>query len=363
MRRHSLIPLMALLSFTFVGCQQNELTTSKELDSIPVTVTLPTIGDITVYLESIGILQPSVLMEIRPQTSGPLTDIFIKEGQIVKQGDPLFKIDSQPYEIKVREAEALLAIDQAGLKAVQKKMARYKDLAERNLVAQTEWDELKAQLKKGQASVDLDSARLSFAKLELERCLLISPLDGRVGKLDASKGLMVASLQLTPLATISQLDPLIVEFTVTEKEFSLLPKEDLQIKMQSLCSSDSEEGIEGTITFLDNHFDAKTGLLLVRGKVENQAHSLRPGQSVQIQVPISIEKQAMLIPQKAIRYNQQGPYVYVVNDEMVVAIKQLHLGKEHANDQIILEGLDPTERIVLDGHLRLSPGLKVDIKT
>lgn len=355
--------MVSLLVFSLAGCGSKGEAGGKEPARIPVIVTTPSVQDITVYLESIGTLQPSVFMEIRPQTSGTLTEVLVHEGQFVKQGAPLFRIDPKPYEIKVREAEAQSAIDQAGLKAVQKKMARFQSLKEKDLVAQTEWDELKAQLKKAEGMIDLGNARLSFAKLELEHCQLNSPVAGRVGKLDANQGLLVSNTQTSPLATISKMDPLIVEFTVTEKEFPLLPKESIPLKIDSLNAQASEKSRHGTVNFVDNHFDAKTGLLLIRGKIRNKDMGLRPGQSVHVQIPIAKLSNAILVPQSAIRYNQKGPYVYVINEDQSVAIKQLVLGKEHGIDQIVLEGLEPAEQIILEGHLRLSPGLKVEIKS
>lgn len=363
MRKPSIIPLAALIGLFLISCGSNEQTLERQSPAIPVIATTPNMRDITEYLESIGNLKASVSIDIRPQSSGTLSEILIEEGQMIKQGDSLFKIDPQSYQIRVLEAEAQFAIDQAGLKAIQKKMARYKDLADRDLVAKTEWDDLKAQLQKAQTAVDLDSARVAFAKLDLEHCTVLSPLDGRAGVVDASIGILVASGQAAPLVTVCKMDPLVVEFTVTEKEFLLLPKDTIPITIQSLCSDASEKCQTGTVTFLDNHFDTKTGLLLVKGKIENKDLNLRPGQSVRVKIPIAVTANAKLIPQKAIRYNQQGPYVYVVNEDMTVAIRQLTLGKEHGTDQIVLEGLDPHERIILEGHLRLSPGLKVEIKS
>jgi len=352
------------LGLVFTGCNpQEQKPISKEIPAIPVIATSPTVRDITVYLESIGSLLPSIFMEIRPQTSGILTNVLVNEGQMVKEGDPLFKINAQSYEIRVQEAEAQLAIDEAGLKAVQKKMSRYKDLAERDLVAKTEWDELKAHLQKSQAAVQLDNARVKYAKLELDHCLLYSPIDGRVGKLNAAKGFLVAVGQTTPLATISKMDPLIVEFTITEKEFPYLPKDGISINVQSLCSAGIQECSNGEVTFVDNHFNSATGLLLIRGKIDNPNGTLKPGLSVKVQLPIELTTDAKLIPQKAIRYNQEGPYVYVINEDSTVAIRQLLLGKEYETDQIILEGLHPEEKIILEGHLRLSPGVKVEVKS
>lgn len=353
--------LIGVVGLLLAGCESKQESPAAQTPAIPVIAATPVVKDITVYLDSMGTLHPSILMEIRPQTNGTLKEVLVSEGQWVQQGTPLFKIDSKPYEIKVQEAEAQLTINQVTLRAVQKKLNRFKELAQKDLLAQTEWDELEAQAEQAQASIDLDHARLNSAKLDLEYCTLNSPIEGRVGKLDARPGMLVSNGQSAPLATISKMDPLIVDFTVTEKEFAKIPKGALKIEIKSLCLSESCK--EGAVTFLDNHFDPKTGLLLVRGAVQNADYSLRPGQSVRVRIPIAIALNAKLLPQKTVRYNQQGPYVYVVQPDMTVAVRQLILGDEQGDDQIVLKGIDATELVILDGHLRLSPGSNVEIKS
>ena len=353
--------LATAVSLLLAGCESHQEILPAEPPHVPVIAAQPVIKDITVYLDSIGTLHPSVLMEARPQIEGTLIEVLISEGQWVRQGTPLFKIDSKPYAIKVLEAEAQLAIDRVNVQAAQKKLARFRTLAQKDLVPQTEWDELETEAERSQATLALDEARLNNAKLDLERCTLQSFINGRVGKLDAHPGLLVTRGQESALATISQMDPLIVEFTVTEKEFPKIPSDVQQMEMKPLSSPESSTA--GTITFLDNHFDPETGLLLIRAKVLNPDYSLRPGQSVRVRIPIAITHNATLIPQKAIRYNQQGPYVYIIQPDRSVLVRQLVLGDEQGIDQIILEGLEPTESIVIDGHLRLSPGLKVEVKS
>lgn len=362
MLRKLLITFTPLFGFLLTGCASEEHPLPNEPAPIPVIATIPEVKDITIYIESLGTLQLSEYSDIRPLVSGKIIKVFIDEGQMVKKGDPLFKIDPLPFEIKVHETESQFSVDHAELKAVQKKMSRYKDLAERDLISQTEWDDLKAQLQKTQAIAELDRSRIKAAYVELNDCSINSPLDGRVGKFAVSEGLQVSEGQTSPLVTISKLDPLIVEFYIPEKEFPLLPENNIAIKVTPLCSN-SAECNEGMVTFLDHQFDPKTGLLLVRGKVQNSLFALRPGQSVKVQIPVSTTNNAKLIPQKAIRYNQQGPYIYVINNDNTVAIRQLILGKEEGLDQIVLEGLEPEEKVVLEGHLRLAPGLKVDIKS
>lgn len=352
-----IIPLLTLLLLT--SCA-NDTPPPETAPAIPVIATKPNVQDITVYVDSIGTLLPSIFMEIRPQTNGTLSKVLISEGQYVQEGTPLFIIDPQPYNILVQEAQAQLAMDRAILDAAQKKLARFKQLAQKDLIPQTEWDELEAEAARCQAKIDLDIASLEATQLNLDRCTIKSPIQGRIGRLDAHPGLLVAAGQPDPLVTISKMDPLLIEFTVTEKEYPKIPQTQLPIEIQSLCNEGSCK--EGTVTFLDNQFQTETGLLLIRGTVPNPKHEMRPGQSVQVRLPVALITMAQLIPQKAVRYNQNGPYVYVVKADMTVEQRQITTGEERGLDLIVLQGLDPSETIILDGHLRLSPGTKVEIK-
>ena len=132
------------------------------------------------------------------------------------------------------------------------------------------------------------------------------------------------------------------------------------MEVQATCSK--EPCKQGTVDFVDNEFDPKTGLLLVHGTLANPEYLLRPGQTVHVRVPVAFENDVLVIPQKAIRYNQQGPFVYVVQPDMSVTVRQVKLGAERGFDQIILDGIESDEPVILDGHLRLSEGLKVELK-
>lgn len=345
------------------GCQSGQETAPAEKPPIPVIAAPPVVKDIPVYVESIGTLSPSISMEIHPQVIGTLSQVYINEGQWVQKGALLMEIDPKPYAIKVREAEAQLEIKRVELQAAEKKLERFKKLAQKDLVPQIEWDEIETQAARAQAMLELDEARLNAAELDLEHCTLLSPIEGRVGKLDAHPGLLITGSS-SPLATISRMDPLTIEFAVTESELSKLPKENLEIELQTLCLGTSDEGCtKGQVTFLDNHFDQKTGQLLVRGKVSNPDFSFRPGQTIRVKVPIATSPDRLLIPQKAVRYNEQGTYIYVVDAEKSVVFRQVSLGEEHGSDVIVLEGLDAGEIVISDGHLRASPGIKVDVQS
>lgn len=346
--------ILSILVILLLCSCKSKPTASKEQKPIPVHAAFPVIQDVTLYLEALGTLQAPLSVEIRPQIDGTLAEILVQEGEWIVEGAPLFKIDPLLYEIRHKEAAAQLAIDKADLEAAQKKLARFQSLAEKDLVAKVEWDELKARTAKAEATFLLDQARLDAAQLNLSNCTLKAPFAGRIGKLDASPGQLVG--KESRLTSIAMLDPLRLEFSVTEKDFPQIHIK--EIELQPLCNATS---CSAKITFLDHQVDPHTGLLLLHAKVSNADHKLLPGQSVRVRIPISIHEKALLIPQKAVRYNQQGPYVLAVLPDSTIATRQLILGEEHGSSLIIKEGLDPSERVILEGHLRLSPGTKVEI--
>lgn len=353
--------LLLITSFLLTACNSKQELSQSPKPPVPVLASKPLVKDVPIYVEAIGTLLPSVHVEIRPQVNGLLTDVLVTEGQWIEKGTPLFKIDSTTYANKVTEAEAQLNMDRIALQASQKKRERFRSLAQKDLIAQVEWDEYETAAAQAAATLKLSEARLDAARIDLEHCTIISSIDGRIGKIDPHPGALVTANQSTPLATISKLDPLIVEFSLTEKELPKLKNENTAIEIHSLCTDSICNS--GNITFLDNQFNKSTGQLLVRGKIENHQHLLLPGQSVRVRVPIALTVNATLIPQKAVKYNQNGPYIYVVQADNTVGIRQLILGAEQGSDVIVLQGVDSSEPVVTDGHLRLSPGLKVEIKS
>lgn len=362
MFKHTLIPctIACLLFLSSCSMSSEDGASGFSPPVIPITMGEVQQKDITSNLETLGSLLPSVIVDIRPKADGHLIDTLVEEGQNVVPGTPLFKIDPSSYELRVREAEAQLAIDQATLRGVEKKIERYRGLAEKDIVAKTEWDDLLAQKERSEATVTYDHARLDSARLQLDHCVVMCPINGRVGKVDAHIGQLVTNSQPTPLGTVAKLDPLIIEFYVTEKEYLQIRDEVPEIQLSTICTG--QTGKTAKVTFLDNQFDSTNGLLLVRGKVENSNGCLRPGQTVKVKVPLYKKEGVLVVPQKAIRFNQKGPYVYVVNDDNTVSLRQVVLGTDEGQEQIVMEGLSSSEKIVLDGHLRLSDGSKVEIK-
>lgn len=332
--------------------------------TIPVRIAQARLQDVPRYFDSIGTLQPLIKVDVRPQVSGMLREVHFSEGQNVKKGDPLFAIDSGSYAIKLQEAEANLAQDSAKLDAARKKLDRFSSLSKKDLIPQIEWDDLQFQVATNEAQMRSDQARVAAARLDLERCSIISPIDGRTGRLQVHPGNLVSDSQATPLVTLSNIDPLVVEFTLTENEFQQLKPEHQQggypIEICLFCNQ--TETTQGSLTFLDSAFDEETGLLHLQGKLPNEERRFLPGQHVRVRIPVQVSQNRIVVPQKSVKINQQGPYVFVVKTDNSVEVRQIKLGDEVADDVVVAEGLMPEEKVVTEGHLRLAPGLHVEIK-
>lgn len=339
------------LLILLAACEKNE-TIEKEDLSIPVQAVFPTVSDIPLHLEFIGSLHPSVLIELIPQIGGTLEEIFVQEGSFVKAGSPLFQIDRNPLILKKKEVEAQIAIDTASLLAIERKLARFERLGNKGLIAEAEWDKYKTEFEKTAGLLELDQARLEKAALDLARCTLISPIDGKVGTIEASKGQTISSKQA--ITTILQLDPLFVEMGLTEKELDqLMPgKTPLVVERQG-------KKFFGEITFIDHHFDPKTGLILVRGSIPNSEMSLRPGQLVEAKIPLELKRNALTIPYKAVKRKGSETYVYLISPEETAILQPIRIGEEIGKEVIVLEGLDKNDRVIVEGLIRLFPGVKV----
>jgi multidrug efflux system membrane fusion protein len=335
--------------------------------NFPAVAVLSTEGkveDVPVYLEAVGTLKASAIVEVRPQVNGMLKEVHFDEGQDVKAGDKLFTVDSEPYLIKVQEVEAQHEQNKAALLSAKKKLDRFSTLSKKDLISQQEWDDLECQVMKGQAVVKGDEAKLAAASRDLNHCIIRAPMDGKLGKMTYHPGNLVSASQSTPLVVLYNCDKLVVEFKLTEKEFQQLTDDHLRgdhpIEICSYCPN--SESSQGTLTFLNNTFDADTGLLQIQGRFKNEDQRYLPGQTVKVKFPLATLKDRLLVPQKAVKINQKGPYVFLIKDDETVELRQVTLGEEFGDKVIILEGLLPGEKIVSEGHLRLAPGLKVSIK-
>lgn len=351
---------IAALLFLLFGCERADKPSAHSNPSIPVLAVQPKTSDISLDLETIGTLRAIASVPIYPEVDGRLQEILIAEGEWVSAGTPLFKIDPQDYILKVNEAEAQVSIDEAELAAAERKLSRYNRLRDRSIISESEWDRHQTEVIKAEHVVKLNKTRLEMIAGDLQKCTITSPIDGRVGKIEAFAGHLISTKDEAPLTRLLQMDPLVVEFSLTEQEFEKLQGVSHPFTVRPLYNH--ENVFVGNITFIDNDFDSKTGQIFVRGKIPNPDLALRPGQLVQIQVPFEMKKDALSIPEKAVKHNGNGPYVYLLGADNTAELREIALGENVGHEVIVLEGVNASDMVITEGHLRLYPGVKVEVK-
>jgi multidrug efflux system membrane fusion protein len=267
----------------------------------------------------------------------------------------LYTIDDTPYAIAVQEQQAQLAQDLAHLGNAKKKLERFKSLTRQDLIAKVEWDELETKIALHEAMVQVDEARLAAAKLDLQHCKVVAPIAGYAGKSLLGRGNMATG---ATLVTLTQNDPLYVDFLITEKELQQVTTGTPLIKVYA-AGSDECLAV-GKVTFMDHALDPKSGMLAVSGILAKSPQPLWPGQSVRVHLYFGKKEMAKLIPMRAVKTNQDGPYIFTVKEDNTVEIRPVKLGFEEKGQIVIEEGLDEVRKVVTEGHLRLFPGAKIE---
>jgi len=345
-----------VLGVAFVGCSEQTPPQPFTLPPVPVRTAEVVVRDVPLYFEAMGTIASFQTAEVKPLVNGLITGVHFKEGALVTTGDLLYTIDETPYSIKVQEAEAQLSQNLATLSNAQKKLERYKSLSKQDLIAKVEWDELETKISLCEAVVKADEARLASAKLDLGHCRILATISGRTGRTALYAGNMAVSN--TTLVTLSQENSLYVDFAITESELQQLPSANPFLEVYA---AGGEECLaSGEVTFLDHAIDPKCGMLSVRGLLTTRHIPLWVGQSVRVHLFVGKKDQAKLVPLKAIKTNQTGPYIFSVKEDNTVEVLTITLGPEEKGMIVVEEGLGDATKIVTEGQLRLFPGSKVE---
>lgn len=317
-----------------------------------------------VDVTAIGHVDPYSTVSVRAQVSGTVTKVFFKEGQDVREGEPLFSVDSRPYQAALAQAQAALARDRAQAANARADAARYVDLVKKDYVTQEQYDQTQATSAALAATVKADEAAVENAKLNLGYCDVTAPVSGRTGSVLVYAGNVVAP-NGNPLVVINQIQPILVSFSVPEAQLAEIKKEKElhKLKVTAAPADGSGSTHEGYLTFIDNAVDPATGTILLKGTFPNQHHGLWPGQFVNVTLALSAQENALVIPSAAVQTGQHGAYVFVIKDDMTVDLQPVKVERTEGNFSIITGGLNPRQRVVTDGQLRLAPGFKVEIKS
>ncbi|MDP2296416.1 MAG: efflux RND transporter periplasmic adaptor subunit [Pseudolabrys sp.] len=332
---------------------------------VPVLVAPAKLADVPVYIDAVGTTKALNSVTVRPQVDGKLISVAFKEGQDVKKGDVLARIDPTTYQAQLDQAVAKKAQDQALLTNAQNDLARYEQLAATNAVNRQQLDTQKSLVAQYTAQVQSDQAAVESAQATLAYTTIKAPIDGRTGIRAVDEGNIVRASDSTGIVTITQLRPISVLFNLPQQYLSQVndafAKGPLKVDAQR---SDNDAVIDsGALTVVDNQVDASTGTVKLKADFPNANLQLWPGQFANIRLLIDTLQQVVVIPTGAVQRGPTGTFVYVIKDDNSATIRPIVVQKQDEAQTVIKSGVTPPERVVTTGFARLTDGAKVTVSS
>ncbi|MBO9695496.1 MAG: efflux RND transporter periplasmic adaptor subunit [Sphingopyxis sp.] len=332
-----------------------------------LTVAAPIARDVTLWDEYIGRFEASKAVEVRPRVSGAITAIHFTDGQIVRQGQPLFTIDPRPYRAALAEARASAASARSDLALARLELDRAGRLVDVEAVSQSEIDRLRARVNAANAALAGADARIAARALDVEFTTVRAPLSGRISdrQIDAGNLVSAGDAGGTLLTTINALDPVYFTFQGSEALFLKTKREggDKGAAVEVRLQDESDYRWKGQLDFTDNGLDPRSGTIRARASFRNPGMFLTPGMFGNMRLSTGQTAHALLIPAAAVQTDQARKIVYVVGKDGMVAAKPVEIGPEVDGLRVIRSGLTPTDRIVINGYQFARPGTKAVTKT
>jgi len=329
--------------------------------AVPVIAATVKSGDVPIVLTGLGTVTALNTATVRSQVTGLLVDVPFKEGQFVKKGDLLGKIDPRTYEAQVDEAEAALARDQAHLDNAQINLSRYVPLAQQGFAAEQQVATQQAMVAQQQATVKDDQAALEYAKTELDYTSLVAPFDGVVGIRALDVGNIIQPTNTTGLVVVTQVQPISVIFTLPTIDIPDVQKALATgtVKAIALSQDGKTELDTGQVSVVDNQADPTSGTVRLKAIFPNPHRRLWPGTFVDVQVVTAVQHDGLTVPLAAIQQGPQGQYVFVVGQDHKVTMQPVSVRESLAGEALIDKGVNAGESVVVRGQYRLSPGTLV----
>jgi multidrug efflux system membrane fusion protein len=327
----------------------------------PVTVATAVSQDVPLYLDEVGHTVAREVVSVQPQVSGRITEIHFADGADLKKDDLLFTIDPRPFQAQLDAAQANLAQSKAALDFARIQFARVTDLIESRAIARQDYDTRKNAVDVGEAQEKQNEAAVESARLNLEYTSIRSPIDGRAGHRLVDNGNVVTA-NTTTLLTIERMDPIYADFTVTENDFSDVQRNEAKhtLKVEVRLPDEPKPEV-GELTFLDNSVQSSAGTVMLRATVPNPARHLWPGQFVNVRLVLATLPKSVLVPAAAPQDSAKGPFVYVIKQDSTAELRPVKLGQRQGEMVVVEQGLQPGERVVMNGQLGVMPGAKVQV--
>jgi multidrug efflux system membrane fusion protein len=331
---------------------------------LPVVVNTARKGDINIILNGLGTVTPMATVTVTTQISGYLTEVNFTEGQLVNKGDLLAVIDPRPYAAALEQAQGQLLQAQAQYKEAQIDLDRYITLSGQDSISKQQVDAQRALVTQYDGMVKQDQGIVDSAQLNLTYCHITAPLTGRVGLRLVDQGNYVTPSSAGGLVLLTQVKPITVIFTLPEDNIPQVVKQvrtpGSKVPVDAFNRDNTVKLASGTLATIDNTVDPTTGTFKLRAVFANDDEALFPNQFVNISMLIDVQHGATVVSTSAIERGQQGSFVYVVGADNKVSAKTVTLGATEGERVAVLTGLNPGDKVVVDGADRLKEGMEVD---
>jgi membrane fusion protein, multidrug efflux system len=330
--------------------------------TVTLTVESARKGNIGVYVDGLGIVTPIYTSTITAQASGVLTDVHYHEGQNLAKGDPLIEIDPRPYEAQLEEAEGTLEHDKNLLDQAQMDLDRYRVAWSRNSINKQQLDDQEKLVLQTQGTVKNDQGTVDYDKVQLSYCHITSPIAGRVGLRLVDPGNVVQANSTTPLAVITQMQPITVIFTIAEDSLPQVlarMRKTHNLQVEAWNRSQTEKLSTGKLFTTDNQIDTTTGTLKLRAMFDNKTGELFPNQFVNTRLLVNTEDGVTLIPSAAVQHNGDTAFVYVIAGSKA-AQRTVKTGVTDSGETAVT-GVNPGDQVATSSFDKLQNGSPVTI--
>jgi multidrug efflux system membrane fusion protein len=332
---------------------------SRASGPVPVVVATVRKEAVPVTIRAVGNAQAYATVAIKSRVDGELMDVHFEDGQAVKKGERLYKIDPRPFQMQLSQATAVLARDRAQLENSRNDLKRTEELHRKGYAAQQQLDLARTTVAALEETIKTDEAAIEGVHLQLGYTEINSPIDGRAADTQVDAGNLVKANDV-PLVVINQTKPINVAFSVPEQyAFEIrqrMANEKLEVEVAAPNVKRPPQ--KGVVTFINNAIDSTTGTVLVKATLANDDESLLPGQFVTVILRLTTIPDAIVIPAQAVQTGQKGEYVFVVKPDKTVDLRPVVVGETTGPDIVIRSGLEAGEQVVTDGQLRLYPGAR-----
>src|SRR5712692_3278132 len=332
---------------------------------IPVLAAETRIADVPVYLDGVGTTRALNMVTVHSQVDGTLVSVNFREGQDVKEGDVLARIDSTTYQAQLDQALAKKALDEAQLANARLDLERYTNLLKTNAVNRQQVDTTRALVAQLEAQVRLDQGAIDNARAYVNYCTIVAPIGARVGIRLVDQGNLVHASDPTGIAMLTQIRPISVLFTLPQQQLGQVNKAFAKAPLSAEATeSDSRQVLDrGTLQVVNNQVDQTTGTVQLKAEFPNADLQLWPGQFVNVRLLIDTLRQVVVVPTAAVQRGPNGAFVYEVKNDNTVTVRRVTLTQQDDVRAVVATGLRAGERVVTTGFARLTEGTQVTVSS